>query len=278
MSAESGTPSDDVHSTTQAAEVRGTAVITGATSGIGLAFARHFAAQGHPLLLTGRREKELGEAGDELARQHGVEVARFVGDLAEHTVRERLVERVHAAAPVDVLVNNAGFGLPGSFLENGAGDHLGMLALHNQLAVSLTHVVAGEMADRGGGTIINVSSLASQLPAPGASTYAATKGFLNLFSEVLALELGPKGVTVQALLPGFTETEFHRYFDDVAALKRSTWPLPWMSAEAVVRYSVKKLGSGKVLCIPGFGNRLATTLGRITPRRLIYRIARRAKL
>lgn len=208
----------------------------------------------------------------ELQQRFGVAVHLVLGDLRERAARERLVERVSGFEPLELLVNNVGFGLGGSFLEEPLDAHRAMLQVHNELALTLCHTVAAGMRSRGRGAIVNVSSLASLFPVPGAESYISTKAFLNALSESMATELRKSGVSVQALLPGFTTTDFHRYLADPRSFRRATRVFSWLSPDKVAAHSLRKLYSRSVICVPGFRNRLIYALGRAAPRRLLYRL------
>jgi hypothetical protein len=249
-----------------------TALITGATSGLGLEFARQFASTGYSLIITGRRKEIIRAAADELSRVYGVEVEIVIAELSSDTGIKKVLNAAAKAGSIDVLVNNAGFGLNNLFHNESIENHIKMTAVHINAAVILTRAVLPEMIKRGRGTIINVSSLGSFLPTPLNSIYGGTKAFLNIFTESLHTELKHKGIIFQSLCPGFTSTDFHKSMGVDEEIKKEV--KSWMSPEDVVRYSIKKLGSGKVVCIPGFGNRVLRLLPLVLPKKLYYTVIR----
>lgn len=252
------------------------ALITGASSGIGAAFARRLAREGYDLIITGRGEGRLKALADELSRAHGVAVEIIVADLADPKGVEALVERIRAAPDLGVLINNAGFGSSKPFHEDDLKGQEAMVKVHILATMALTYAAIPNMIKRGSGAIINVSSLAGYAPLPGTATYSGTKAFLSAFSEALSLELARTGVKVQALCPGFTKTEFHSRLGIDTSRMRSRGLIRWMAPEEVVEASLNCLAKGRVICIPGGGNRAIFHLLRLIPRRLYYKFAPRA--
>ena len=251
-----------------------TAVITGATSGIGAAFARCFAAQGHHLLVTGRRRAQIETLADEIAQQHGVGVAVEIAELTDEDDLSRLAARVGNLRQIEVLVNNAGFGLGSQgFQAQDFADHAAMLKVHALATMRLTHVALPAMLARHCGSIINVASVAAFVPIPRHAMYSATKNFVVTFSESLAIELRGTGVRVQALCPGFTRTDFHvRQGIDPNRYYRTRGPLKAMTPDEVVSASLHGLAHNDVICVPGFRNRLLSVIPHWLPRRLLYRL------
>lgn len=240
-----------------------TALITGATSGIGAAFARGLAAQGYNLGLAGRRTALLKSLADELAAKHGIQAEALSADLATEAGQALAAGWILAHAPLELLINNAGFGVPGSFATTSAEEHLSMLAVHAGATVRLTRAALPAMLAAGRGAIINVSSPAAYLPMSGNAMYAATKAFLNVFSEALRAELRGTGVSVQALLPGFTYSDFHKRGEYAKQDFYSTLPKwIWMSSEAVAQTSLRALERGNLYCIPGLHNQILVFLAR----------------
>jgi short-subunit dehydrogenase len=243
------------------------ALVTGASAGIGLAFAERLAKDGHDLILVARRGERLEALAKSLGESHRTKVEVLVADLTD--AGDLLTVERRAAEGVDLLVNNAGFGTVGAFCDLDPDDEereilLNCLALHR-----LTRAALPPMVERGSGGVINVSSMAGFLPSPYNATYAATKAFVNSFTEALAEELRGTGVSVQALCPGFTRTEFQ----DVAQVDTSAIPsFAWMEAAPVVDASLKALESGEVICVPGVANRLASLGARGLPRALVARV------
>ena len=230
---------------------RGRALITGASSGIGAAFARRLAAEGFDLTLVARRVERLQALADELSAAHGIRAEAWAADLAREEDIARLVEAIKARPDLTLLINNAGFGTRGDFAELPLDRHLEMMRVHDAATVALAWAALPGLMARGGGAIINVSSIAAFFPSGGGAIYTATKAFLNNFSEALAAEVSGTGVRVQALCPGFTYSEFH----DTAEYQdfdRQTIPdRLWMSAEAVVDESLAALGGDRVIVVPG---------------------------
>lgn len=184
-----------------------TALITGASSGIGAAFARYHASKGGDLVITARRAEALSALKTELEAAHGVTVKTVALDLGAASGPDQLYDALEGQ-PIDVLINNAGFGGHGDFLDRDLAADLAMIDLNVKALVSLTHRVARDMVARGSGKILNVSSTASYMPGPLQATYFATKAYVSSFSQALAEELRSKGVTVTALEPGYVVTEF----------------------------------------------------------------------
>ncbi|GIV59641.1 MAG: hypothetical protein KatS3mg043_0730 [Rhodothermaceae bacterium] len=186
-----------------------TALITGASSGIGAGFARRLAERGYNLILVARRADRLAELAEELQTRHGIEAEGLPADLATDEGIRRVEARIVDCDTLDLLVNNAGFGTTGRFAEIDLAPQLAMIHVHVIAPVRLIRAALPGMMARGAGGIINVSSVSAFWPNAGSATYSATKAYLNAFSEALAHELRGTGVTVQALCPGFTRTEFH---------------------------------------------------------------------
>jgi short-subunit dehydrogenase len=254
------------HSSKQRSRRR--ALVTGASAGIGEAFARELAARHHDLLLVARRRDRLEALAKELAERHRVSASVEAVDLAEEAGLAALAAAI-AADPPDLLVNNAGFGSFGRFAELDPERELEQIRLNVLALVRLTRAALPGMLGRGRGAVINVSSLAGESPGPFTATYAATKAFVTSFSESLHEELRGTGVVVQALLPGFTRTEFQ----DVAGVDPGLVPsFAWMSAERVARASLAALERGDAVCIPGAGNRLLGGLSALAPRSVARRV------
>jgi short-subunit dehydrogenase len=240
------------------------AVITGASGGIGAAFARHLASQGYDLLLVARRAERLQALCAEVRHQHGVHVEVVVADLARLADIERVEQRIAASATIELLINNAGFGTVGTFSEIDLKRQIDMISVHVIASVRLSRAALPGMIARGHGAIINVSSPAAFFPTPGNVTYSATKAYVKTFSEALAVELTDTGVQVQVLCPGFTITEFHATPEYERLDVRSRIPKGlWMSADDVAAASLRALRRGQLICIPGFNNRVLIALGQI---------------
>ncbi|MGR3617894.1 MAG: SDR family NAD(P)-dependent oxidoreductase [Roseovarius sp.] len=186
-----------------------TALITGASSGIGRELARLHAARGGDVIITARREAELQALKEEIEAAHGVTVHIIALDLGAEGGANALWDRVtELGIPVDILINNAGFGGQGAFIERDLAQDLAMIDLNVKALVTLTHHAARAMADRGRGKILQVSSTAAYIPGPLQATYYATKAFVSSFSMALDQEMRAKGVTCTALEPGYVQTGF----------------------------------------------------------------------
>ncbi len=234
-----------------------TALITGASAGLGAEFARQLAAAGTGLVLVARRLDRLEELARDLRARHGLAVEVLRADLSTEEGLAEAERAVSGRGDLDLLVNNAGFGGRTGFVKGGTDDHLNMVRVHVEATVRLTRAALPGMIDRGRGAVINVSSVAAFSPFSGAM-YSGTKSFLVMFSQNLGGELRSKSVVVQALCPGLTRTEFHRAAD----IKLSGVPgMFWRTAEYVVRTSLRRLGRGGI-CIPGWENKAVSFLMR----------------
>ena len=231
---------------------RGLALITGASSGIGAVFARRLAGMGHGVILVARRRDRLETLAGELREQFGVETQVVVADLANPTDIETVEQLVQQCPNLEYLVNNAGFGTGGRFAKVALTRSLDMLRVHCEAAVRLCHAAVPGMVAAKHGAIINVSSVAGIIRAPGSTMYCSTKAFLNAFSETLSMELWSTGVRVQALCPGFTYTEFHDTPELADSFDRSEIPsFLWLSADRVVNMSLRALKHNRVICVTG---------------------------
>lgn len=234
---------------------RGYALITGASGGIGEAFARRLAAEGYSLLLVARRQARLEALAGELRQQHGITVEVLAADLSQADAVAR-VERRIANLDLTILVNNAGFGSNKPLAESDLDVQVDMLNLHVQATMRLCRAALPGLIARGRGAIINVSSIAAFFPSPGDVNYPASKAYMNVFSQALQAEVFRHGVKVQALCPGFTHTEFHAT-PIMTGFQKSRVPAPlWMTADQVVAESLRCLGKDQVICVPGRRNQL----------------------
>jgi short-subunit dehydrogenase len=231
------------------------AVITGASSGIGAMFARKLAGRGYDLLLIARREERLRSLAVELSEMYHVAVDVLAADLAADADRERVAERIRSAPNLGLLVNNAGFGTLGFFADNDVESQLQMHRVHVIATMHLTHAALQNLIAVGEGGVINVSSVAAFGQTAGSVSYCATKGWMNAFTAGLHAELQVQKsrVKIQALCPGFTLSEFH----DTLGMDRS--PIPrslWMTADFVVKESLRGFDQGKLFVIPGWRYKL----------------------
>jgi len=253
-----------------------TALITGASSGIGEAFAEVFAAEGFSLVITARREDRLRALAARLEQRYRTRVEVIVTDLERPDAPAQLASALEARSlKIDVLVNNAGYGVPGSLLSKSWDVHGRFLQIMVTAVVELTYRLLPGMIERKYGRIINVASLAGLVPAPAGHTlYAAAKAFVIKFSESLGHEVRRDGVLVTALCPGFTYSEFH----DVTGTRERMKNLPawmWLDAAAVARQGYDAVMTGVPLHITGGVNRAIAVLVRFAPRWLIRSVERR---
>jgi short-subunit dehydrogenase len=241
---------------------RGTALVTGPTAGIGHSFAHQLAARGHDLVLVARNEARLVEVAAELRLEHGVQVEVLAADLTDRqqlaTVEARLAD---PDRPVELLLNNAGYGLKERFLDNDADAETAMLEVLVTSVLRLTHAALGPMTERGHGGVINVSSVAAFLPR---GTYSAAKAWVNSFSEWAANEYRPQGVTIMSLCPGFTKTEFHERMK----VKRGTGVM-WLDADKLVATALSDFDKGKVFSIPSPQYKAIVAASRLVPTRAL---------
>lgn len=251
-----------------------TALVTGATSGIGAAFARRLAAEGSRLVLVARDADRLEGTAEQLRSAHGVDVEVLPADLTDRAASAVVEARL--AEGVDLLVNNAGTGLRGRFWETPLADQEQMLTLNCTAVLRLSHAALGAMVPRGRGGIVVVSSVAGF--APGArGPYGATKAWATGFAESLAGQLAGTGVRVSVVAPGFVRTEFHGR----AGLDMSRVPGPmWLSADDVAADALRDHRAGKVVSIPGLQYKAIVTAARLVPgpvsRRVTEAFRRRA--
>lgn len=241
-----------------------TALVTGATAGIGKTFSEQLAARGHDLIAVARDEQRLAQLKTDLETAHGISVEVLSADLIERDQLQRVADRLaDPDRPVDLLVNNAGFALRKAFLRNAVEDEERMLAVLVKAPVVLAHAAAGAMSARGSGTIINVASVAAFLTS---GTYAAAKAYLTTFSHSLASELAGSGVQVTLLSPGFTHTEFH---DRAGIAKKAIPSYMWLDADRLVRDCLRDVDKGKTWSVPGAQYKAIIPLLRVAPRRLL---------
>ncbi|WP_461163918.1 SDR family NAD(P)-dependent oxidoreductase [Arthrobacter sp. R4-81] len=249
-----------------------TALITGATAGLGAEFARQLAEQGHHLVLVARDRERLDASAGELENLYSISTEVIVADLTDDggvaAVVERLSDDEH---PVEILVNNAGFGLLKSFEENDIEEEKRHLKLLVETPMVLSHAALKAMLKRGSGKIINVASVAAFLPR---GTYSAAKGWLVAFSRWANLAYSPQGVTVTAVCPGLTHTEFHDRMD----MDKSVAPRwMWLHPDRVVREALTASEHGKAVWIPSKRYRFMMAAAQVLPARLTTGPPRRAR-
>lgn len=240
------------------------ALVTGSTAGLGLEFAWQLAGTGHDLVLVSRDEDRLRAVSEQIRDVHQVEIEVLAADLSDRDALDRVAIRLtDPVEPVSLLVNNAGYGLRGGFLEIGIADHEKQMDTLMRAVLVLSHAAARSMVQRRRGAIINVSSLAGYTTA---GPYAASKSWVTVFTESLAMELKGTGVTATALLPGFVQTESH----ERAAMTMEGLPrITWLKAPFVVEQALRDAAKGTVLSIPSVTYRTAGEVSRHAPRPLV---------
>jgi uncharacterized protein len=234
----------------------GCAVITGASSGLGKEFAIQLAEQGFSTILIARRKDRLEDLKKELTSKYQNSNEILVADLSKMEDIQKIVDYVNDLENLEVLINNAGFGSQGNFADNNFEVQLQMLDVHVTASVHLCRAVLSGMIARKTGAIINLSSLGAYLPAVGAVMYSATKAFLKMFSESIAMELRGTGVKIQALCPSFTVTEFHEVGEYKGYDRTKIPKFLWMNSEEVIRISLASFKKNKTIVIPGRKNRI----------------------
>ena len=253
------------------------AVVTGASAGIGAEYARQLAKRGYDLVLTARRKERLERLAGELADRFGCQTQVVVADLRLSTSPAVICRELGSAGrPVDVLVNNAGYGIPGYYTSTPWEEQQAFLQVMVTAVAELSYRLLPAIRERGGG-IINVASLAGIVPgSAGHTLYAAAKAFVIKFSESLAMENQDRSVTIQAFCPGFTYSEFH----DVVGTRDIVSKLPdymWMQAADAVRISLDAFDDPRspVMVVPGRVNRFLAMLSRKLPYKAGYNLVRR---
>lgn len=247
--------------------MKSTALITGASSGIGLDLAHLFAQDGHDVVLVARSEARLRELAGELEGKHRVAARVVVADLAKPDAPREVFE---AAGAVDILVNNAGYGLSGKFAETDLRTELDMIQVNVTALTHLTKLFLRPMVERGRGRILNIASTASFQPGPLMAVYYATKAYVLSFSEAIGEELSGTGVTVTALCPGPTATGFQQKAKlGSEALLKLMKPVPSME---VARAGYRALMRGRRVVVPGVKNKIGVQSVRVSPRALVTRV------
>jgi uncharacterized protein len=250
-----------------------TVLVTGASSGIGRELAKAFAADGCRLILLARKRQALQLLADELRQTYKTQSEVLTADLAESSAPSRVFEHLHAnGTRVDVLINNAGFGAQGQVVELPLERQLEMIQVNITSLTHLTRLMLPGMVERRRGGVLNVASTAGFQPGPGMAVYYATKAYVLSFSEAVAEEVAGRGVTITALCPGPTATNFA---EAAGARSSRLFTKSAMSAEAVARSGHHAFRSGRVLAISGFRNQLLAFSVRLGPRALVRKIVKR---
>lgn len=250
-----------------------TALITGASAGIGKAFAEEFARNGFNLVLTARREDRLVELQQQLQQTYGMRVDLFPADLSDPNAPQQLFEQIESKnIVIDALVNNAGYGVPGYFHHTDWKKQQDFIQVLITAVAQLCHLYLPGMIERGYGRIINVSSLNGILPgSAGQSLYSGAKAFVIQLSQTLFLETEGTGVNVTALCPGLTYSEFHDVTGMREAVSRKS-DLMWMDAETVAQQGYDAVMKGDFICINGRVNKFLTLLPKLLPRKTALRL------
>jgi uncharacterized protein len=246
-----------------------TALVTGASSGIGAEFARQLASRGHGVFLIARREDRLRDLAAEIERDHGVRAEVWAGDLADEAAWEKLPAVVsERGLQVAILVNNAGFSTVGDVHSN-PDRQLGMIRVNCEALVALTTAFLPGMVERGQGAVINVASVASFQPIPAQTVYAASKAFVRSFTEGISAELRGTGVTATALCPGPVATEFV----DAAGFKKGMDEMPsfvsWATPEDVAKCGIEAADKGRRVVVHGMSNRFMASFGHYAPQSVV---------
>jgi short-subunit dehydrogenase len=250
---------------------RSTALVTGASIGIGAEFARLLATRGHDLVLVARDQQRLEALAKELEEAHGASCEVQVADLTDAGQLASVEARcVDPERPIEILVNNAGFGSFGTFHELDIETETREIQLNVLALVRLTHAAARTMVPRGHGGILNVASLAGFQPGPQDATYSATKAFVISFSEAIHEELRATGVHVTVLCPGFTRTEFQQR---AGAHTESLPSFAWQTPDQVARVGLDALDRNRALVVPGTLNRVVGTFASVSPHAVTRRVS-----
>jgi short-subunit dehydrogenase len=254
---------------------RSTALVTGASSGIGVEIARSLARRGHGVTLAARRKERLEDLAQELAEAHGVGTKAIECDVTDPDSRAELVDRLdEVELEVEILVNNAGYGSGGLFHELELERELGMVRTNSEAMVAMCGLFVPGMVARGRGAVLNTASTIGFQPLPGEATYSASKAFALTFTESLHAELIGRGIVVTALCPGPVETEFME--DEAVADNASSLPrFMWVDPADVAEQGVRGLERGRRVVVPGTANRIGTNIGRHVNRGVLLAAARR---
>lgn len=246
------------------------AVITGATSGIGAAYAEAFAQRGYNLLLTGRREHELTQLADRLTRDYAISVTLRLGDLSDAGELQALVEYLGQVPDLDALVNNAGYAVDGRLGDVDWAQHQALLAVHVTATTQLTHVALPKLV-KAKGILINVASVASWIPTAQSALYGPTKAYVRSFTESVGLAYRNDGLQALALCPGFTITDFHSRMgiNPETFYRQKGFTRAW-TAQQVVAQSFADIQKGRLISVQGWNYKVMVFLVRHLPVRWIF--------
>ena len=251
---------------------QGTALITGATSGLGTEFCMQLASRGYDLVIVARDSGALTELATRLRAQFAIDVEVLPADLVTDAGVESVAARLaDSARPIRALINNAGFGLRGNFADNNLQDELGHLRIHTQTPLVLMHAALNALTTAGGGQIINVASVAAFTPR---GSYSAAKGLIVNFSRWANVFYADRGISVTALCPGFVHTDFHQR---MGVDKSTVPPWGWLHAPDVVRQGLNDSDAGKSMSVPSRRYKIAVALARIAPDAIVEKLARRGR-
>lgn len=249
------------------------AIITGATSGIGAAYAELLASKNYNLIITGRRAKIINKLAKNLISKYKIEIKVIIIELSNDSELNKFTRYIKKIKNIDILINNAGFGSRKSFFEDSYLNQEKMINVHITATTKIVYAVTPKMIKQNMGIIINVSSIAAFLSGPESTIYCATKAFLNTFSKSIYIALKKYNIKVQALCPGFTRTDFHDKLKiDNKKLKNHSI-IRWMTAKKVALLSYKNIKKNKVVYIPGFSNKLLHFLIILIPDYLYFKLA-----
>ncbi len=249
-----------------------TALVTGGASGLGYEFAVLLAQDSHNLILIDIDSDKLTEAKNELETKYSIQVTTLTKDLSIQNISEKIFEEI-GNSPIDVLINNAGFGLFGTFAETDWDREAAMLNLHIMTTTHLTKLVLKGMIERKSGKILNMSSLAGFQPGPLMSIYYASKAYIISFSEAIANELKGTGVTVTVLCPGQTKTSFQEVVSEKTSENKISFNMG--CPKEVAAYGYQQMNKGKVVVVPGAINKIISQLPRVFPRNMAANIVRK---
>jgi uncharacterized protein len=244
------------------------ALVTGATSGIGRAYAVFFARNGYDLIVTGRRLEKLNELAAEMQQNYGTITEVIKAEFSLEKDVDKVMKAAERRQNIRVLVNNAGYGSGVEFCRSKIEDHLGMLHVHVEASVRLAYAVLPQMIRRNDGVIINVSSIGAYLPGPGSAMYTGTKLFLAGFSEALQMEVHRYGIKVQCICPGMTHSDFHDRRRIGHGIKTGKWMM--MEPEKLVEKSIRSLHGNNVVVVPGIINKTLVGAAAFIPKTVYY--------